>query len=226
MTNEAIEFKNVVYSYRSSDFTLSVRDLVLNTDEITFIAGDNGSGKTTMAKLMTGILKPLSGEIILMGTPLKRLTLGETGQKLGYLWQDPGRQLFAQKVIDELTFVNEIKNPKQPPEKKKEAEDTALGWLEYFDLAHLAEKSCFYLSHGERQRLAIAAVIASGAKYLILDEPAKGLDDKRKNALADMLLKLRNEKKTGMSIISHDEMFMDGSENRRITLSKGEIVDG
>ena len=75
-------------------------------------------------------------------------------------------------------------------------------------------------------RIAIAAIVAAGAEYLILDEPTKGLDEKRKKSLSDLLFKLRSERNAGMSIISHDEVFTGGFEGREIRLSKGGIVYG
>ena len=226
MTGETLKFRDVTYSYPKGEFTLRIDDLTLRADEVTFISGDNGSGKTTLAKLMSGILKPVTGEIILMGEPSANISLGEIGKKVGYLWQNPRQQLFAQSVIEELTFTEEIKNPKMTREEKEEAYKSALSWLEYFDLAHLSAKSCFYLSHGEKQRLALAAVIAAGAGYLVLDEPTKGLDAKRKKALTDILRKLRDENKTGMSIISHDEEFKAELMERVVRLHKGVMADG
>ena len=226
MTDNTLKFNNVAYIYESSGFTLRVSDLSLKTDVITFITGLNGSGKTTFAKLSAGILKPRWGEILIAGMPLSSLSLGEIGKRVGYLWQNPRQQLFARSVLEELTFVDELKNPKMKPDKKIEINETALNWLEYFGLSHLKDKSCFYLSQGEKQRLALAAVIASGAKYLVLDEPTKGLDPKRKKALTDLLLKLRHEAGTGMAIISHDESFSAELQERVVKLHKGEIVYG
>ena len=223
--SETVEFKDVVYTYPNGAFTLSVDELILKTDEATFVTGDNGSGKTTLAKLMTGILKPLKGEILVMGARIDSLSLGGIGKRIGYLWQNPRQQLFAQSVIDELTFAEEMKNPKMPQKEKEAAAEDALKWLEYFGLAEMKDKNCFYLSHGEKQRLALAAVLASGAKYLVLDEPAKGLDGKRKNMLIDILKKLRYENGVGMCVISHDEKFTAELKERVITLSEGKVSD-
>ncbi|MCL1982204.1 MAG: energy-coupling factor ABC transporter ATP-binding protein [Clostridiales bacterium] len=225
MTVDAIEFKNVKFAYPSGSFELSIKSLALDMGQATFIRGENGSGKTTLARLMAGILKPQEGEITIVGTPSFALGLGEIGKRVGYLWQNPRQQLFAKSVIEELTFVEELKNPKMTPGEKAAAKEAAMGWLEYFELAQLKDKTCYHLSHGERQRLALAAVIASGAKYLVLDEPTAGLDDKRKMALACMLKKLRLENGTGMSVISHDEKFAGELTERAITLAKGEVSD-
>ena len=225
MIGESIELNGVTYTYPSSGFTLATGDLVLDAGRITFIAGQNGSGKTTMAKLIAGVLKPQSGEIVLMGTSSCLLSLGEIGRRIGYLWQNPRQQLFARTALDELTFAESIKNPKRTQEEKKTAEENALRWLEYFDIAGLKDKSCFYMSHGEKQRLALAAVIASGAGYLVLDEPAKGLDGRRKEALIKLLMKLRVENNIGMSVISHDEKFTAELKERVIILSEGKVAD-
>ena len=226
MISDTIQFNNVIYTYPDGNFTLSVSGLSLKADEITFVTGDNGSGKTTLAKLMTGIIKPLKGDITLMGAPLSALSFGEIGKRIGYLWQNPGKQIFAQSVIEELTFAGELKNPKMTQAEKEATTTAALNWLEYFELAHLKDRTCFYLSQGEKQRLALAAVIASGATYLVLDEPTKGLDSKRKKILEDTINKLKDEKKIGMCIISHDDKFKEALCERVITLSKGELADG
>lgn len=225
MINKAVELNEVIYTYPSGGFTLSTGSLTFEAGKITFITGDNGSGKTTMARLIAGILRPRSGEVVLMGIPSRLLSLGQIGRRVGYLWQNPRQQLFARTALDELTFAEDLKNPKRTREEKDAAREEALRWLEYFDIADLKDKSSFYLSHGERQRLALAAVIASGAEYLVLDEPTKGLDDKRKEALVTLLRKLRTENKIGMGIISHDEKYIGELKERVITLSEGEVID-
>jgi energy-coupling factor transport system ATP-binding protein len=194
--------------------------------ETTFITGSNGSGKTTLAKLMAGILKPLSGEVSIMGTSSSQLKLGEVGKRVGYLWQNPRQQLFARSVLEELTFVEELKNPKMTKAEKDAVYENAIDMLEYFDLAQLKDKNCYYLSHGERQRLALAAVITSGACYLVLDEPTKGLDSKRKESLSNLLESLRYNKKVGLCIISHDEKFVGGLMERTVAVDAGRVTDG
>ncbi|MCL2678355.1 MAG: energy-coupling factor ABC transporter ATP-binding protein, partial [Clostridiales bacterium] len=184
----------------------------------------NGSGKSTLAKLLAGIYKPGRGQVLLMGADTRKLTLGEIGQRIGYLWQKPEQQLFAHTVLEELLFVGRIKNPKQSAEERRAAEQAAWRWLEYFEIAHLAERSGFFLSRGEKQRLALAAVVSQGVKYLVLDEPTSGLDEKRKDALIAILRKLQIENGVGMTVISHDQKFIRALAEREILLDRGEVA--
>ena len=224
MNEKSIEFRNVEYAYSSGSFTLSIESLALDMGETTFISGKSGSGKTTMSKLIAGILKPLKGEVAIMGTASDLQRLDEIGKKVGYLWQNPRQQLFAQSVLEELTFAAELKRQRMTQDEKIAMKEAALGWLEYFELAHLADKHCHNLSHGEKQRLALAAVISSGTKYLVLDEPTEGLDGRRKKMLSDLLGRLRCENSVGMCVISHDEEFAGGLKEREIALDKGRVL--
>lgn len=225
MRQAAVELKQVVYKYPQGAFTLRVEQLALFAGEIVFLLGENGSGKSTLAKLLVGIHKPREGRIYLAGTAADSLSLGQVGQRIGYLWQKPEQQLFAHSVLEELLFVDKLKNPRQSPEKNAKAEEEARNWLKYFQIEHLAERSSFFLSRGEKQRLALAAVLSQGAKYLVLDEPTGGLDRERKEALARFLTQLKKESGIGMTIISHDKSFTHALADRIVTLAAGEIID-
>ena len=220
----SITLKQAEYQYPQNGFLLRVEELVLAPGEITFVLGENGSGKSTLAKLLAGIYKPSQGQVLLMGADTRRLTLGEIGQCIGYLWQKPEQQLFAQTVMEELLFVGRIKNPRQSPEERQAAEQEAMRRLEHFEIAHLAERSGFFLSRGEKQRLALAAVVGQGVNYLVLDEPTSGLDEKRKDALIALLRKLKEENGVGMTVISHDQKFIRVLAEREITLAGGEVA--
>lgn len=214
-----IKAEHATYQYEKSIFAIKPLDLELQQNQIIFVIGDNGSGKSTLGKLLAGIYKPKEGLVILENKDTRELSLGEIGQKVGYLWQKPEMQLFAPTVLEELTFID-ILNKKD----KRKSERDALEWLGAFDMGHLKGASTHTLSRGEKQRLALAAVISRGAQYLILDEPTKGLDKRRKLGLENLLLQLNQKQGIGMTIISHDKSFTHSLATRVITMNEGGII--
>jgi energy-coupling factor transport system ATP-binding protein len=106
--NTAISVSNLSYRYPISGFTLSCSRLDLSLGELTLITGPNGSGKTTLSKLLCGILRPERGELRIFGRPAQELSLGEIGGRVGYLFQDPSRQLFAGTLWQEMIFADEV----------------------------------------------------------------------------------------------------------------------
>ncbi len=180
--------------------------------------GPNGSGKTTLGKVLAGILKPTEGRAFLAGKDTRTLSLGAIGQAVGYLFQEPERQIFAPSVYEELAFVLRLQG--KPPDVIDHAVNTMLG---RFDLSALRDRFPFSLSRGEKQRLALAAVLVNSPDYLILDEPTTGLDLKNKRRLGGYLEELLDAG-VGMMIISHDRAFATGYATRVIELSGGVVI--
>jgi energy-coupling factor transport system ATP-binding protein len=216
---EYIEAKNICFTYpKSKKQIINNMSLKLYKDDFTAIVGSNGSGKTTLGKLLTGILKPNTGEVLICGNNSKNMTLGQCGRKVGYLFQNPGRQIFAASVKEELSFVLEFKGiDKEVIEKK------ANDMLKVFDLMHLKDEFPFNLSRGEKQRLALAAILVNDPEYLILDEPTTGLDFERIKILSHVLNKLR-KRKIGIAVISHDEEFVENHAARIVQIEGGEVI--
>ena len=214
----AIDLKNISFTYSHTGFTLRNINLSFFPREFTAIMGDNGSGKTTLGKLMGGLLKPDYGNILVFGKDSSKMTLGEIGGKVGYLFQNPDKQLFTPSVEEEIAFSLELKG--YPKEDIKLAAEEM---LEFFELGHLRRQFPFYLSQGEKQRLALAAILANSPKYLILDEPTTALDIFRKKKLSDILIRLV-DKGIGIVIISHDKEFVDNHAQRILMMSRGEIT--
>jgi len=213
-----ISLSKVYYSYEKENIVFSGLDLELASGDITAITGPNGSGKTTLSKLIMGILRPDSGKVFLDGVDVDKMTLGEVGSKVGYLFQNPELQLFANTIFDELSFVLRLKGLQE--EKIEEKVDRL---LKDFNLSDYGDASPFNLSFGEKQRLAIASVLINEPQYLILDEPTTGLDYKRKRQLRDILAGLL-ERGIGISLITHDLDFIQYFGARVLRFSKkGEL---
>jgi energy-coupling factor transport system ATP-binding protein len=167
-------------------------DLDLRSCEIVALTGPNGSGKTTLAKLAAGLLEPSAGAVRRRG-------------RAGYLSQDPGRYLTRDRADDEVALG--IGGDRS----------RALRWLAALGLAGLEERHPRDLSSGERERLALAAVLAVEPDVLILDEPTRGVDPERKAELATLLRAAAPTRAT--LVVTHDEAFARSVADRVVTLA-------
>lgn len=182
---------------------------------ITAVTGPNGCGKTTLAKLMTGMLRPSAGRIFLDGDEIASMTLTQIGRRVGLVMQNPERQMFCTSIRAEVEFGlrNFGFSEAQIEERRKR-------YLEIFGLAHCEERFPFELSGGEKQRVMLAAVLATGPSYLVLDEPTSALDRGRRRVLGELLLALRAEEGVGIVLISHDEDFLQRYVDERIEMGE------
>ncbi len=209
---------DVSYSYDTGECALGGVNLRVPGTGMTAVTGPNASGKTTLGKVMAGILKPTSGRAEICGRDTREMSLGEIGRKIGYLFQEPERQIFAPTVEEELSFVMRVRGV---PESEIES---AVGqMLDRFHLGRLRDRFPFILSRGEKQRLALAAVLVNRPGFLVLDEPTTALDLKRQGELLDLLEELLDEG-VGMVVISHDSRFVTRCASRVIELVGGEVV--
>lgn len=213
-----IELNNVSFSYPRSSVIIKNITLQLAQNEFTALRGPNGSGKTTLGKLAAGILKPSSGKVFICGKDSVKMTLGEIGKKIGYLFQNPQRQLFSLTVAEDIAFSLEWNGHDKAEIKRKVS-----NMVELFQLNHLRNSSPFNLSHGEKERVALAGIFINHLDYFVLDEPTTALDMVRKQILSDILKKISNHG-IGMLTISHDENFLAQHEDRIIEMAEGEIV--
>ena len=214
-----IKFDSVEYQYPNGGFSTKPLDFEISYGECIALTGENGCGKTTVGKLAVGILRPSRGRVFIKGTDIAALTLGQIGTMVGYLFQDPSRQLFAPTVLEDLTFPNLIAGT-----DKSAAESSARSALSKMGILHLENRSVYRLSGGEKQRLAIAGMIMKqNLVSLILDEPTTGLDPKNREILGDIITVLADE---GVSIllITHDMEFAENYCRRKIIMNKGAII--
>ncbi len=213
-----LELNQVTFIYpRKVKPALMGINLSLEKDGITAIVGPNGSGKTTLTKLMIGVLQPNEGEIHLDGRLIAGYSLAEIGRRIGYVFQNPDLQLFCSTVAEEVGFG--LTNQGCDPAAVKEKVDF---YLDYFELAAYRNAFPMHLSQGEKQRLAIAAVLANEPEFLILDEPTNGLDAYRKKLLEDYLKKVARLGR-GMILVSHDAPFVSRVAERVVTMENGRI---
>lgn len=218
-----MEVQNLTY-YQDNDKRKILQEISFSLPRGGFLAimGPSGSGKTTLALALKGILAPnhssgLTGKIFLAGKGLKDYSTVQLTLKIGLLFQDPGSQLFSPTVEDELAFAPE--NLCLPPaeiEKRIELTLKKIGMEEY--------RYCSpqHLSGGQKQLVALGALLTLEPEILIFDEPTAFLDNQEKKRTLELIRTLHQEGKT-IILIEHDWQAVKEAE-RIIILEEGRIV--
>lgn len=210
-----IELKGVSFGYKKTGFSIKDVSLELYKGRAAALTGCNGSGKTTLGKLIMGILKPDSGSLLVDGQDIRKLRLYETARKIGYLFQNPERQLFCATALEEIAFSLRHGGTGDG------AEQQALKLLTRFSMQERKDDFPLKLSRGEKQRLALLSVFAMEPPYYILDEPTAGLDEENRRELIAMLEEIKSGG-AGILIITHDRALIERVADSVITMTGGE----
>jgi energy-coupling factor transport system ATP-binding protein len=193
-------------------------DLALNPGEITVMMGLNGAGKTTLLRALIGLIPIQAGRICVGGKDISGRSVADVCQQVGYLPQDPNALLFADTVLEELMIT--LRN------HHLDSSDTITNPNLLLDRLGLADKVAEYprdLSTGERQRVAMGAVMVTHPGALILDEPTRGLDYTSKQILLDLLRGWRHEC-MAILLVTHDVELAAQAADRVMLLEKGLIT--
>lgn len=211
-----IEFKNVSASY---DGELAVlRDVSFTVPDGDFVAfvGTNGAGKSTTMRLANGLIKPSSGEVLVDGVSTRDLKTSELARKVGFLFQNPDRQICCNTVREELAFGFKALGEEGP-----EADAAVDAMIERFGFDPDAEP--FLLNRGTRQLLALASIIVLAPPTIILDEPTTGLDFRECVKVMDTVREL-NEAGTTVIMVCHDMEVVGDFARRVIAMTAGSVV--
>jgi energy-coupling factor transporter ATP-binding protein EcfA2 len=193
-------------------------DLSIQEGEFIAILGQNGSGKTTLAKHFNGLLKPTSGRMSVQSRPTAEYRQREIARRVGYVFQNPDHQIFARTVAEEVGFGLKMQN-----EAPKTIERRVADALEVVGLQGYEEKVPFTLTKGERQRVAVASVLAVRPQVIILDEPTTGLDDQHQHNMMRMLKRLNQNGHT-IIIITHSMWVAAEYASRTIIMKNGGLL--
>src|SRR5258706_47635 len=177
MSNSPLVIENLSFRYRDRK-DVSIHDISFDTrpGEILLIAGASGCGKTTLVRCINGLIPrsykgEATGRVLVYGEETKSWKLSQISQKIGTVLQDPERQILGTKVLNEVAFG--LENLGMPREEIFKRVDEALKFLK---IPHLRERETFNLSGGEKQKVALAGVLAMRPSILLLDEPLASLD--------------------------------------------------
>lgn len=166
-----IEIKNVFFRYTKDEIALNDVSLNIEKGEFVCILGHNGSGKSTLAKLIVGLLEPERGNIIIDGVELNENTVDELRKMIGIVFQNPDNQFVGVTVRDDIAFG--LENRLVP---KAEMEELIDCYLRLVSMEKFLDYNPEDLSGGEKQRVAIAGVLATKPEVIIFDEATSMLD--------------------------------------------------
>jgi energy-coupling factor transport system ATP-binding protein len=193
-------------------------DLRLCAGETVALMGANGAGKTTLLRALVGLTQPAAGRVRVAGQDVADADVAEVCRRVGYLPQDPNALLFAETVLEELRVTlrnHEISVPEAPVPPEALLAELGLG-----EVAGAYPRD---LSVGQRQRVALAAILITRPRVLLLDEPTRGLDYGAKARLLELL---RGWKAAGMGVllVTHDVELAAAAADRVLVLDGGRVV--
>lgn len=220
MDTNAIELINVTKKFKGINEITALKDITLAVRQGEFIGilGMNGSGKSTLTRLLNGLEKPTDGKIYINGIELEKPeNLMKIRQLVGMIFQNPDDQLVCPVVEDEIAF-----GPENLELSASEVESRVTRALQIMNLENLRLHAPHLLSGGQKQKVAMASVLAMLPEFLILDEPTSMLDPMSSHELLEYLRKINSQNGITVVLISHnpeDLLYAD----RLIVLNQGSI---
>jgi energy-coupling factor transporter ATP-binding protein EcfA2 len=216
-----IEVEKLWHVYDDGPTALRNVNLKVNEGEFVAIMGRNASGKTTLIKHLNGLLSPTRGAVSVDGVDTRKTTVAELAKKVGFVFQNPNDHLFADTVEEEIAFP--LKNLGLESGEVRSRIDEVLAM---FQLEEYRKKYPRDLSGGEKQRVALASVLAIQPGILILDEPTRGMEYRLKAELMNFLHEYA-DRGNSVILVTHDVETVAEYAARVILLSEGSIiVDG
>lgn len=210
-----IDVKNVCFTYQQ-ETTLKDITFHIGKGEFVAIIGSNGAGKSTLSKLLNGLLKPASGTVTINGMDTLKTRPSTLARHIGFLFQNPDRQICKNTVADEIRFGLEL-----VIKDKALVQQRLDHTLQHFGFD--PNSNPFQLSRGERQRLALASVIAAEPEILILDEPTTGLDYRECMQIMNTIRDL-NRKGVTVVMVCHDMEVVLDYAGRILVLADGRLI--
>lgn len=213
-----VEAKEVWFAYEANHPILRGLSLAIPRGDFVALLGQNGSGKTTFAKHLNGLLRPAQGRILLEGSDIRQRPLSELAQTVGYVFQNPDQQIFSATVFEEIAF-----GPRNLKWDAAEIEHLVQEALVFFGLAPFAHASPATLSYGLQRKVTLAAIYVMQTPLLILDEPTRGLDWQSTVTLMELLSQLHQRGRT-ILLITHDMRIVADYVPQTIVLDEGQVV--
>lgn len=198
---------------------ISGLNLTIQAGEWVALIGDNGAGKSTLLRLIAGLLKPTGGKVILQGQNIARLKAAQRAPLLGVLFQEAERQIFRNRVRDEIAFGLRHQGVRGDILEQRVAQTLAL-----CELTDVADAHPLDLHAGQRRMVAVASLAAVAPPLLLLDEPSRDFDSYWLGVFTRWLDTCRTQGTTVLAI-SHDYAFVEKHFPRAIRLADGVIAE-
>ena len=214
-----IEINDLCFEYDEGAKTIDHISLSIEKGTYTTILGHNGSGKSTIAKLIMGLLEKKSGEIKVGGIELTEETLNEVRSQIGIVFQNPDNQFIGATVRDDIAFG--LENTCVDPALM---DDIINEYAKKVNMYEFLDHEPTKLSGGQKQRVAIAGILAMSPSIIILDESTSMLDPKGKKEITQLVHQLNKDKNMTILSITHD-IEEAALSDYVILLSDGHIID-
>ncbi|KHT47875.1 ABC transporter ATP-binding protein [Vibrio sinaloensis] len=218
-SDKLLEISNLTYSYDGERNALEEVSFSIRRGEFVSILGKNGSGKSTITKLIMGVIAPDDGTIAFNGEALQELSIFERSQKIGVVMQNPNHMISHHMIFDEIAFG--LRNKGLSEERIKEK---VLSILELCGLSKYRNWPIEALSYGQKKRVTIASILALEPELLILDEPTAGQDYRNYTAMLNFIHKLNRELGITVIIISHDMHLVLEYTQRSIVICDSKLI--
>jgi len=224
MADPVLSVADLSFRYRDRQGT-AIRNISFEAGagEILLIAGASGCGKTTLIRCINGLVPrsykgEMTGQVKIFGEDTREWKLSQISQKVGTVLQDPERQILGTKVVSEVAFG--LENLSVPRDEIIQRADEA---LEFLKILHLRDRETFTLSGGEKQKVALAGVLAMRPSMLLLDEPLASLDPASAQDALDTARFLADQGMTILMVEHRVEDVMRIKPERVMFMSEGEI---
>ena len=214
-----IRIDNVSYQYKNGNKVLKNLNITIKSGEFVAVIGQNGAGKTTLLKQLNGLLKPSQGNITICGLDAAKNKTSILAKKIGFLFQNPDHQIFCSSVYDEIAFG--LKNSGVLQSIIDELVHSA---AQKVGIEQYLKTDPFSLSKGQRQRVALASVLAMETEVLVLDEPTTGQDYSEGLEIMEIVNELNLQGKT-IIMVTHDMELVAKFAKRVIVLQKGTVLE-
>ena len=213
-----VRFNNVSFAYDEESVVLKDFNLTINDSEMIAILGHNGSGKSTIAKIIMGLLEVSSGEIYINDQLLNSDTVEECRNHMSIIFQNPDNQFVGVTVKDDIAFGLENKNL-----PREEMINRINKYLQLVNMENYIDQAPEELSGGQKQRVAIAGALALESELMIFDESTSMLDPKGTKEVNEMIKKIKNEQNKTIIVITHN-LEEASYADRVVVLNEGVVV--
>ena len=217
-----IRMEHVSFSYH--DQGPSVQDVSFHVAKGEFVAilGANGAGKTTTVRLIDGMIRPLSGKVLIHDADTAVSPVSERARRVGFLFQNPDRQICKNTVREEILFGLKTVRGGEGEEALQARTDEVLR-----EFSFTGDEEPFSLSRGQRQLVALASILAVEPEILILDEPTTGLDYFECCHIMDRIRRMNEEQQVTVVMVCHDmEVVLDYAKRALVMAGGRLLADG
>ena len=214
-----IEIKELKFRYDGAiENALDGINVVMPKGKYIAILGHNGSGKSTLSKLLVGLYKPTEGEIIIDGIKMRINSISDIRKKIGIIFQNPDNQFIGSSVEDDIAFG--LENNCIPREEIKER---IMTFSKKVSMSNFLESEPHTLSGGQKQKVAIASVLALNPEIIIFDEVTSMLDPKGKTEILKLIKEIQEKRNKTLISITHD---MDEAiqADHLLVFAKGKLI--